>query len=150
MKIWVDGDACPKPVKEILYRAAERLKIELVLVANSFLRTPPSQVIRSVRVAAGLDVADNTIVKEMDTEDLVITADIPLAAQVIERGGHAINPRGELYSQENIRERLSMRDFMDELRGTGVETGGPASFNKQDTQSFANQLDRFLTRHKKS
>jgi len=144
MQIWVDADACPNVIKEILFRAAERMQIPLILVANTFLRTTPSRYIRSLRVGAGLDVADNAIVWEMEIGDLVITADIPLASEVIGQGGHALNPRGEFYSKENIEERLSMRNFMDELRGTGVNTGGPAPLSQKDRQAFANQLDRFL------
>ena len=144
MQIWVDADACPNVIKEILFRAAERLQIPLILVANRFLRTPPSRYISSIRVGGGPDVADNEIVREMVPGDLVITADIPLAAEVIGRGGHALNPRGEFYSKENIEERLTMRNFMDELRETGVNTGGPATLSRKDRQAFANQLDRFL------
>ena len=144
MKIWVDADACPNVIKDILYRASKRTHIELILVANQFLRTPSSSLIRTIKVAAGFDVADNRIIQELEVSDLVITADIPLAAEVIGKGGHAINPRGERYTTDNIRERLGMRDFMDELRGSGVDTGGPSSFNTTDTQAFANQLDRFL------
>ncbi len=147
MQIWVDADACPKVIKEILYRAAERKQLPLILVANSFLKIPQSPYISSIRVEAGFDVADNTIVKKMKGDDLVITADIPLASEVIANGGHALNPRGEFYSKENIEERLSMRNFMDELRETGVNTGGPASLNQKDRQTFANQLDRFLAKH---
>ncbi len=147
MKIWVDADACPNVIKEILFRAAERLKISLTLVANSFLRTPSSPYIRAIRVGAGFDVADNRIVQEMAAGDLVITADIPLASEVIGQGGHALNPRGELYTKENIQERLTMRNFMDELRGAGVDTGGPATLNQKDRQVFANRLDQFLTKH---
>ena len=147
MQIWVDADACPNVIKEILFRAAERLQIPLILVANKFLRTPPSRYVRSIRVGAGLDVADNEIVREMVPGDLIITADIPLAAEVIGRGGHALNPRGEFYSKENIEERLTMRNFMDELRETGVNTGGPAILSRKDRQAFANQLDRFLAGH---
>ena len=147
MQIWVDADACPNVIKEILFRAAERLQIHLILVANTTLRTPPSRYVSSIRVGAGLDVADNAIVKEMESGDLVITADIPLAFEVIGQGGHALNPRGEFYSKENIEERLTMRNFMDELRGSGVNTGGPATLNQKDKQAFANQLDRFLARH---
>lgn len=146
MKIWVDADACPNVIKDILFRASMRTKSELILVANQFLRTPPSPLIRSIKVSAGFDVADNRIVQELDTGDLVITADIPLAAEVIKKGGHAINPRGELYTTDNIRERLGMRDFMDELRSSGVDTGGPSVFSSADKQAFANQLDRFLVR----
>ena len=147
MRIWVDADACPNVIKEILFRAAERLQIPLTLVANKPLRTPPSPYIKSILVGAGLDVADNMIVQEMESGDLVITADIPLASEVIGQDGHALNPRGEFYSKENIEERLTMRNFMDELRGTGVNTGGPATLNQKDRQAFANQLDRFLAQH---
>ena len=147
MQIWVDADACPNVIKEILFRAAERLQIHLIMVANTTLRTPPSPYVSSIRVGAGFDVADNAIVKEMASGDLVITADIPLASEVIGKGGHALNPRGEFYSKENIEERLTMRNFMDEMRDAGVNTGGPAPLNQKDKQAFANQLDRFLTRH---
>jgi hypothetical protein len=147
MTIWVDADACPNVIKEILFRAAKRVRIPLILVANAILRTPPSPYISSIRVKAGFDVADNTIVREMEPGDLIITADIPLAAAVIARNGHALNPRGEFYSTENIEERLTMRNFMDELRDTGVNTGGPATLGQKDRQAFANQLDRFLARH---
>ena len=147
MQIWVDADACPNVIKEILFRAAERVQIPLVLVANKTLRTPPSRYISSILVGAGLDVADNAIVKEMKFGDLVITADIPLASEVIGKGGHALNPRGEFYSKENIEERLTMRNFMDELRDAGVNTGGPSTLNQKDRQAFANQLDRFLAKH---
>ena len=147
MQIWVDADACPNVIKEILFRAAERVQTSLILVANKTLRPPPSRYISSIRVGAGLDVADNTIVKEMESGDLVITADILLAAEVIGKDGYALNPRGEFYSKENIEERLTMRNFMDELRDAGVNTGGPATLNQKDRQAFANQLDRFLARH---
>ena len=147
MQIWVDADACPNVIKEILFRAAERVQIPLILVANKILQIPPSHYIRTMRVGAGFDVADNKIVREMESGDLVIAADIPLAAAVIGRGGHALNPRGEFYSKENIEERLTMRNFMDELRETGVNTGGPATLSQKDRQAFANGLDRFLARH---
>lgn len=147
MQIWVDADACPNVIKDILYRAAERTKTSLVLVANSLLRTPPSPYISSIRVNAGFNVADTTIVQKMEPGDLVITADIPLASEVIAQDGHALNPRGEFYSTENIEERLSMRNFLDDVRNSGVITGGPSTLNKKDRQAFANQLDRFLTRH---
>lgn len=147
MQIWVDADACPNVIKEILFRAAERVQIPLILVANKTLLPPPSRYISSIRVGAGLDVADNTIVKEMESGDLVITADIPLASEVIGKDGYALNPRGEFYSKENIEERLSMRNFMDELRGSGVNTGGPATLSQKDRQAFANQLDRFFAKH---
>ncbi|HCI13209.1 MAG: hypothetical protein A2063_08005 [Gallionellales bacterium GWA2_60_142] len=146
MRIWVDADACPKVIKEILFRAAERRQIPLTLVANKLLYCPPSQVIRALQVPAGFDVADNKIVELTELGDLVVTADIPLAAAVIEKGGHALNPRGELYTKDTIRERLTMRDFMDVLRSSGVETGGPAALSQSDRQTFANQLDRFLAR----
>jgi uncharacterized protein YaiI (UPF0178 family) len=143
--IWVDADACPKAIKEILYRAADRVRVPLTLVANRPLRTPRSLYINSMQVPAGLDVADNRIVEKMQPNDLVITADIPLAAAVIERGGHALDPRGEFYTESNVGERLSVRDFMDELRGSGVVTGGPSGFRQGDRKAFANELDRFLT-----
>lgn len=147
MRIWVDADACPNVIKEILFRAAVRRQIPLVLVANMALKTPPSNYISSIRVGAGLDVADNEIVRKMEAGDLVVTADIPLASEVISQGGHALNPRGEFYSIENIEERLSMRNFMGELRDAGVNTGGPASLGLKNRQAFANQLDRFLSKH---
>jgi len=149
MQIWVDADACPVVIKEIIFRAAERLKISTILVANQMLRTPPSRYIRAIQVPSGFDVADRHIVDELSPGDLVITADIPLASGVIERGAHALNPRGELYTTANIKERLSMRNFMEELRSTGVETGGPATFSQADRQAFGNALDRFLAQHAK-
>ena len=148
MQIWVDADACPGVIKAILYRAAERAQIPLVLVANQALHTPPSPWIRVVQVPRGFDVADNHIVSVAEPGDLVITADIPLAAAVVEKGASALNPRGELYSRENIRELLDMRNFMDTLRSSGVETGGPAAFSQRDRQAFANQLDRVLARQR--
>ena len=147
MHIWVDADACPKVIKEILFRAAERTGVAMTLVANQPLATPPVANIRSLRVAAGFDVADHEIVRRLSAGDLVITADIPLAALVIAKGGLGLNPRGELYTVDTIRARLSMRDFMDSLRATGIETGGPAAFSPGDRQRFANQLDRFLSVH---
>jgi uncharacterized protein YaiI (UPF0178 family) len=146
MKIWVDADACPKPVKEILYRAAERTRTELVLVANQALAVPPSPLISSRTVAAGLDAADKAIIDWAVAGDLVVTADIPLAAAVVANDVIAINPRGELYTAENVRQQLSMRDFMDSLRGAGVHTGGPPAYDQRDRQAFANQLDRLLAR----
>ncbi len=146
MQIWVDADACPKVIKDILFRAAERVSVPLTLVANMPLRTPPSRLIRTIRVSSGLDVADSEIVRLMGAGDLVVTADIPLAAQAIEKGGHALDPRGELYTRDNIGERLAVRNFLDELRGSGIETGGPAALSQADRQSFANALDRFLAR----
>ena len=145
-QIWVDADACPKAIKEILYRAADRVSVQVILVANQPLLVPRSPHIRAIQVPAGFDVADNHIVQQLEVGDLVITADIPLAAEVISKGGLALNPRGELYTKENIRERLNMRDFMDTLRSSGVDTGGPASFSQADRQAFANCLDRLLTR----
>src|SRR5438270_1983980 len=146
MQIWVDADACPAVVKDILYRAADREKTHVVLVANRPLRTPPSPWIRSIQVARGFDVADNHIVSAIAPGDLVVTADIPLAAAVVDRGAYALNPRGQFYSRENIGELLDMRNFMDSLRASGVETGGPRAFTHADRQSFANQLDGFITR----
>jgi len=148
MKIWIDADACPNVIKEILFRAAERAHVELTLVANQAMRLPPSQYIRFIQVPSGLDVADKRIVESMQQGDLVITADIPLAAAVIEKGGLALNPRGELYTRENIRERLSMRNFMDELRSGGVNTGGPPALTAKDRQLFANKLDALLAKTK--
>ncbi|MBD3868976.1 MAG: YaiI/YqxD family protein [Acidobacteria bacterium] len=144
MTIWVDADACPRVIKEILYRAAERVQVELVLVANRPLHTPPSRFISSTKVGAGFDVADRHIADAVQPGDLVITADIPLAADVVEKEAIALNPRGELYTEENIRERLAMRDLMDQLRSTGMETGGPPEFSKKDRMAFANSLDRIL------
>jgi uncharacterized protein YaiI (UPF0178 family) len=145
-QIWVDADACPKVIKEILFRAADRMSLTVILVANQPIQVPRSRHIRSIQVPAGFDVADNYIVQQLETGDLVITADIPLAAEVIAKGGLALNPRGELYTEDNIRQRLNMRDFMDTLRSSGVDTGGPASFNQADRQAFANQLDRLLAK----
>lgn len=145
-QIWVDADACPNVIKEILFRAAERVGIQLTLVANQPLAIPRSRHIRTVQVASGFDVADNHIAQQVGPDDLVITADIPLAADVIAKGALALNPRGELYTEANIRQRLTMRDFMDTLRGSGVDTGGPPAFNHADRQAFANQLDRLLAR----
>ncbi len=147
MKIWVDADAAPRAVKEILYRAAERVGVPLVLVANQPLQVPRSRLIRSVQVGAGFDVADDYIVQQAEPGDLLITADIPLAAQALEKGCAVIDPRGERYTADNIRQRLNMRDFMDTLRASGVATGGPAAYGQQERQAFANQLDRFLARN---
>jgi len=144
IRIWVDADAWPGVIKEILYRAAERVQIELVLVANQSLRIPASRFIRSVQVASGFDAADDYIAEHLNAGDLVITADIPLAADVITHGGTALNPRGERYTVDNIKQRLQMRDMMDQLRSSGVETGGPSTLKQSDRQAFANQLDRFL------
>lgn len=146
MHIWVDADACPVVIKEILYRVAERTKLPLTLVANQWLKTPPYPSIRAIQVPKGFDVADNYIVDQAVAGDLVITADIPLAAGAIEKGALALNPRGELYTRENIKQTLDMRNFMETLRNSGVETGGPPAFNQADRQNFANQLDRLLAK----
>jgi len=148
MKIWVDADACPVVIKDILFKAAERTGIQLTLVANKPIHIPRSSCIKMLQVGSGCDVADNEIVKRLITGDLVITADIPLAAEVIEKGGYALNPRGEMYSANNIRARLSTRDFMDALRGSGIDTGGPSVFSKSDRKSFADNLDKLLTQAK--
>lgn len=145
-KIWVDADACPNPIKEILYRAAERKAMPLVLVANQLIRIPSSPYISQIRVSSGFDVADQYIVDHVEPTDLVITADIPLAALVIEKGALALNPRGELYTVDNIKQKLTMRDFMEDLRGSGVHTGGPEAFSHADKQAFANSLDKWLVR----
>lgn len=149
MKIWVDADACPVVIKEILYRAAERTGVQLTLVANQALSTPNSSYINTLQVPGGFDVADDEIVKRLSAGDLVVTSDIPLAAQVIDKGGHALSPRGELHTTENIRARLNMRDFLDTMRASGVDTGGPPALSQRDRQDFANNLDRFLTRNAK-
>ncbi|URQ61737.1 YaiI/YqxD family protein [Pantoea alhagi] len=149
MPIWVDADACPKVIKEVLYRAAERSQTELILVANQPLSVPPSRFIRTLRVAAGFDVADNEIVQRVSRVDLVITADIPLAAEVLAKGAAALNPRGERYSDATIRERLTMRDFMDTMRASGVQTGGPATLNQRDRQQFAAELDKWLLQQRR-
>ncbi len=146
MQIWVDADACPNPVKDILFRAAERARVPLVLVANKLLKVPASPYIRALQVPGGFDVADAKIAEACAPGDLVITADIPLASAVIEKGGHALNPRGEFYTPDSIRERLTRRNFMDALRASGVETGGPAAFGQSERQAFARQLDRFLAK----
>ncbi|MCZ4059143.1 YaiI/YqxD family protein [Pantoea sp. LMR881] len=148
MFIWVDADACPNVIKEVLYRAAVRTQTTVTFVANQFLRVPPSPFLRTLQVPAGFDVADNEIVKRAQPGDLVITADIPLAAEVIEKGAAALNPRGERYSPATIRERLTMRDFMDTLRASGVQTGGPAAMSPRDRQQFANELDSWLRQRK--
>lgn len=149
MQIWVDADACPNVIKEVLFRAAERTGMMVTLVANQIIRTPPSKYLRTLRVEAGFDVADNEIVRRTEPGDLVITADIPLAAEVIEKGGVALNPRGERYTTETIKERLNMRDFMDTMRASGVQTGGPPTLNQRDRQQFANELDKWLQQAKK-
>jgi uncharacterized protein YaiI (UPF0178 family) len=150
MSIWVDADACPVVIKEILYRAAERARLRLTLVANAPLRVPASPFIRTLQVPGGFDVADDTIVAQVQAGDLVITADIPLAAAVLERGAHALNPRGERYSPDTIKQKLVMRDFMDQMRGSGVHTGGPPPLATTDRKAFADQLDRWLAQHARS
>ncbi|MDT8376678.1 MAG: YaiI/YqxD family protein [Mariprofundaceae bacterium] len=149
MHIWVDADACPKAIREILYRVVDRLQIPVTMVANKTLCTPNTPLIQMIKVVAGADVADAEIVARMEAGDLVITADIPLAAEVIAKNGHALNPRGTFYSEANVKQYLTMRNFMDDLRGSGVTTGGPAVFSSSDRMAFANQLDRFLTRYMK-
>jgi len=145
MRLWIDADACPNVIKEIVFRAAERTGVETILVANQYIRTPPSRHIRAMQVPGGFDAADAAIVERVEAGDLVVTADIPLASQAIAKGAGALNPRGELYTPDTIAQRLSMRNFMDELRGAGVDTGGPAAFHPRDRQAFANQLDRWLS-----
>ncbi|MNR90431.1 hypothetical protein D3C72_214150 [compost metagenome] len=146
MQIWVDADACPNVIKEVLFRVADRLEVQVTLVANKLLRTPPSRFIKAIQVPAGFDVADNEIVRLLQAGDLVITGDIPLAADVLEKGGLPLNPRGEFYTKDNIEQQLTMRAFMDDLRSSGVDTGGPAAFSQSDTRAFANQLDRYLAK----
>jgi len=147
MKIWVDADACPVVIKEILFKAAARTETQLTLIANQPVRIPASRFISFVQVGFGFDMADNEIVNRLDPGDLVITSDIPLADDVIEKGGHALSPRGELYTPENIKARLNIRDFMDTLRGSGINTGGPPALSQTDRKSFADHLDRLLTRY---
>jgi len=149
MPIWVDADACPGVIKEILFRAAERAQIATTLVANQYIKTPPSKFISSIQVGQGFDVADNEIVLRVTAGDLVITGDIPLAAEVVEKGAQALSPRGESYTKETIRQRLNMRDFMETLRNSGVQTGGPATLNHTDRQTFANKLDRWIAKQDK-
>mgnify|MGYP000302486630 CR=1 FL=1 len=147
MTIWVDADACPVVIKEILFKAAKRTGIQLTLVANQQVRVPPFPTISFLRVGSGFDVADNEIVKRVEKGDLVITSDIPLASEVIDEGGQALSPRGELYTVDNVKQRLNIRDFMDAMRSSGVHTGGPPALNKSDRQAFANCLDRYLATH---
>ena len=148
MQLWVDADACPAVIKDILFRVADRLELPLTLVANRLLRVPPSAYIRARQVPMGFDVADQHIMDEVAAGDLVVTADIPLAAELVEKGAFALSPRGEFYTAENIRERLGMRDFMEGLRGAGVDISGPAALSQADRQAFARQLDRFLARRR--
>ena len=148
MSIWVDADATPVVIKEIIFRAAERTRTPTTLVANNFLRVPPSKFITFLQVEQGFDVADNEIVRRVAENDLVITADIPLAAEVVEKGAAALNPRGEPYTAENVRQRLNMRDFLDTMRSSGIQSGGPPPLSKTDRQKFANELDRYLFRQR--
>jgi uncharacterized protein YaiI (UPF0178 family) len=148
MQIWVDADACPGVVKEILYRVAERTQIQVTLVANQLLRVPGSKFIRALQVPGDFDVADAEIVERVQPGDLVVTADIPLAAQVLEKGGYVLNPRGDFYTRDTIAQQLTMRAFMEELRSSGVDTGGPSAFSQADRQNFANALDRHLARQR--
>lgn len=149
VQIWVDADACPSVIKEVLFKASKRTGVKLTLVANHPMPVPRIKWISLLQVPSGFDVADNEIVKRANPGDLVITGDIPLAAEIIDKGAHALNPRGEFYSAENIRQRLNMRDFMDTLRGSGIDTGGQASMSQNERREFANQLDRFLQKHSK-
>lgn len=144
MKIWVDADACPVLVKQILFKAAQRTQVEMTLVANQYIPVPPDKNITSIQVQSGFDVADDYIVEQCVENDLVITADIPLAAEVIAKGVHALNPRGELYTKESIGSILNIRDFMDTMRSSGVQTGGPGAYGNKEKQAFANNLDRLL------
>jgi uncharacterized protein len=150
MKIWVDADACPVAIKEILYRAAERTGVEVTLVANQPLRIPQSRFVKMLQVTQGFDVADNEIVDRLTTGDLVITSDIPLAAEIIEKGGSALSPRGEQYSADTIKARLNMRDFMDTLRASGIDSGGPPALSQSDRKAFANHLDKYLAKRAKT
>ena len=149
-RIWVDADACPAVIKEILVRAADRVQINVILVANQYIQKPPSQFVSCLRVDQGFDVADNEIVTRLHPGDIVITSDIPLAAEVVEKNAIALSPRGELHTRHNIKARLNMRDFMDTMRGSGIQSNGPPPFSQKDRQTFANQLDRILAklRHK--
>jgi uncharacterized protein YaiI (UPF0178 family) len=149
MHIWVDADACPGVIKDILFRVAERLQLNVTLVANQLMRVPGSRFIRALQVPSGADVADAEIVERLVAGDLVVTGDIPLASLVLDKGGFALNPRGEFYTHDNIKQQLTMRAFMEELRSGGVDTGGPAPFGQGDRQNFANALDRHLARYAK-
>ena len=150
MQIWIDADACPNPVKEIVFRASKRLNLAVTLVANQPLRTPPSRLIKAIQVPSGFDVADNYLINHAGSDDLVVTADIPLAAELVRKQVTALNPRGELYTEQNVRERLAMRDLMEQLRSTGEVSGGPAPFGDRDRQSFANSLDRWLAKRRQN
>jgi uncharacterized protein YaiI (UPF0178 family) len=148
MRIWVDADACPRAIKEILFRAAERVQVTLTLVANQPLHLPRSPYLKSIRVPRGFDEADHRIVQLVQPGDLVVTADVPLAADVLNKGGQALDPRGRLYTEENIQEALAMRDLADQLRSSGVETGGPPPLDKTVRQAFANKLDQILSQYR--
>lgn len=148
MKIWVDADACPVPAKEILFRAAERTKTQVTLIANQYIKIPPSKYIKMHQVPSGFDIADDEIVKRAEENDLVITSDIPLASEVIDNNVQALNPRGELYTKSNIKQKLNIRDFMDTMRASGVQSGGQAKYGDREKQEFANQLDRLLAQAK--
>ena len=147
-QVWVDADACPVPVREMLFRAAQRAQVPVTFIANQWLRTPASPLIRALQVQGGFDAADDAIVERAGPGDLVVTQDIPLASRVLAKGAEAVHPRGDRFTADNIAERLSVRDFMEELRGAGVQTGGPAAFHARDRQAFANQLDRWLARRR--
>ena len=149
MQIWVDADACPKVIKNILFRAAERVGVCLIMVANQPVKIPRSRYIKAIKVSAGFDMADNKIIQQVQAGDLVITADIPLADAIIKKGAYGLNPRGEFYTADNIKQHLSMRNFMEELRSGGVDTGGPSPLSNADRQAFANELDRFLVSSRK-
>jgi len=148
VQVWIDADACPVEIKELLFRAAVRRQVKMTLVANQPMRTPKSDYVDSIVVGSGLDVADRRIVELVEPGDLVVTADIPLAADVVAKGARALNPRGELYTEGNIGERLAVRNMLDDLRAGGQITGGPPNFNGKDKQAFANQFDRWLTKAK--
>lgn len=147
MTVWVDADACPNAIKEVLYKAANRTQVPLILVANHYLKVPPSTVIKALQVEAGFDVADDYIAAQVEANDLVITSDIPLAAEVIDKKGHVITARGDIYDKTNIKQKLNMRDFMDTMRSSGEHHGGQASYSAKDKQTFANALDRYLSRY---
>lgn len=147
MEIWVDADACPVVIKNILFKAADRTGVQTTLVANQPIQVPRSPHIKTVQVSSGFDVADQEIVKRLSAGDLVITGDIPLAAEVIEKGAYALNPRGELYSADTIKARLNIRDFMDTMRASGIQTGGPPTLSQTDRKNFSNHLDQLLTKH---
>ena len=149
MTLWIDADACPKVIKDIIVRASARCQLPVVMVANQALAKPPSPLVRCVQVEAGFDAADNYIVQQAQPGDLVVTQDIPLAAELVAKHITALNPRGELYTAENVRQRLNVRDFMETMRASGIQSGGPAPFSQQDRMRFANALDRWLARQPK-